>query len=174
MNRDSWLAAALDTAHRSEDALVLSRDVLAAVPRFADFAMAAYFEKEAASRLREIRLAESLSETVARRRTPRRRVRAARRGGIRFLRSRLDTAWPGATPTRDSGSLHRYASSGGYGWDVPIRRVRDLWLTLGSVAVWTLTRVSRCVGVLVEAADHDRMNRAVILAARRRDRHRLA
>jgi AraC-like DNA-binding protein len=50
----------------SEDALVLSRDVLDAVPRFAHLAMAAYFEKEAASRMREIRLAESLSETVAR------------------------------------------------------------------------------------------------------------
>jgi hypothetical protein len=50
----------------SEDALVLSRDVLDAVPRFANLAMAAYFEKEAAARLREIRRAESLSETVAR------------------------------------------------------------------------------------------------------------
>ena len=50
----------------SEDALVLSRDVLDAVPRFAHLAMAAYFEKEAASRMREIRLAESFSETVAR------------------------------------------------------------------------------------------------------------
>jgi AraC-like DNA-binding protein len=50
----------------SEDALVLSRDVLDAVPPFANLAMAAYFEKEAASRLREIRLAESISEAVAR------------------------------------------------------------------------------------------------------------
>ena len=49
-----------------EDALVLSRDVLDAVPRFANAAMAAYFEKEAAFRLREIRVAESFSETVAR------------------------------------------------------------------------------------------------------------
>ena len=49
-----------------ENALVLPRDVLDAVPRLANVAMAAYFEKEAASRLREIRTAESFSQTVAR------------------------------------------------------------------------------------------------------------
>ncbi|HYM22466.1 MAG TPA: AraC family transcriptional regulator [Vicinamibacterales bacterium] len=56
--RPSWEAR--------EDALVLSRDVLDAVPRFANLAMAAYFEKQAALRLREIRLVESFPETVAR------------------------------------------------------------------------------------------------------------
>jgi AraC-like DNA-binding protein len=62
---DAYFGARV-TWQRDEDAVVLPRSVLSASPRFANLAMASYFEKEAAQRLKVTRDAETLRDTVAR------------------------------------------------------------------------------------------------------------